>query len=291
MNNSIFAKITVFALFFVVVTAFAAAAKAEIMWGQRPNMTSYAITQWDTTLNPPGAPVFQQTLTHEPFRGGPVGSGVNDMTFFVLNLWDCPAGVDSWQAFLDLQNPSKGVDFNRTSSLADSVLRTDQKQAIQTLVNHVYKPMQDAWDQYVIAWDAWSGWQEAFDVYDIYSLTLQYAIFEIVTEESGVWNTQNGTSYFEVTDVYPGSKSSYTAAQANAEFHALIDGWFVGLSTGVWDSRFADELNYDVTVYAGDNYKSFFSVTEGTPPVTPEPASLLMVGLGLAGVPFLRRKR
>ena len=268
----------------ITAIAFIPQAMADVIYGQRQGMSSYEMLFYDARSQEDGIPHWND-ITPEPLRGGPVGSGINDWDIFVLSLQDCPLHPGDWnmmQPWFDLQNPNVGVDFNRTTSLADSVLRTDQKEAIQTLINHVYRPMVDARADYMSYWNGYgfdAGYAAAFDTYDIYSLALQIAVWQIVREDDFA---------FWVTGVKPGGTSSYTATEADAMFRELIAGWLESVKTGIWDDAFATAYNYDVTVFAGDRYKSFFTVSEA---VVPEPATMLMVGLGLAGLGLARRSR
>ena len=294
-----------------IVCVSAVNADTVTLWGIQDKMSVFrgsggefenydGVTHYDYGTST-GANPHEHLLSPEIYRGDRIVDGFNpqdrEMFLFVLDLDDCApdengtSGLASrlWLAFFDFTNPNQGVDFNKTTVLdvseAFAINNDDVKKgAIQTLFNHAYQPMLDAWDAYQ------DGTGDHY-TYDLYSCALQLALWEIVREKETDlygWDVSNGTTGFlnrggVDDDLYD-------------ELVTLVNGWLAALQNeGPWDPRFATAMDCTIMIFTGDNYKSWLAVTmvnEFTiPDPVPAPATLLVLGLGMAGVPLARRFR
>ena len=120
-----------------------------------------------------------------------------------------------------------------------------------------------------------------------YAQAIQLAIWSILHEESDNYNILGGS--FRLT----GNYTSAVVSMTNSLLNAVI-------GTVDWNSLgMGDFVDYDLTVYVAEGGKNvsqtLISVT-GSPnrepsTVTPEPTTMLLVGLGLAGIGGLAVRR
>ena len=111
---------------------------------------------------------------------------------------------------------------------------------------------------------------------------IQLVVWEILMETGTAWSITSGSFY---------------ATNLASGVAATADSWLDVLSGGVstWDSLgLTPVLDYDMTVYVADGgshaSQTLISIT-GPTPVVPEPATMLIFGIGAAAIPYLRRKK
>ena len=138
-----------------------------------------------------------------------------------------------------------------------------------------------------------NAYSMAFDsdnnvISNLYAQAIQLATWEILHETAGLY------------DIYGDSFKLASASSVGNTTNALLNA----VTSGDWDA-FADVAgyvgyyDYDLTVYVANGAHSasqtFISVTGSPnreePPVVPEPATMLIVGLGLAGLGIARRNK
>ena len=275
-------KFIVFGIFAIVATLCISSVKAELIYGTfaKPPYTFINESVNQSTEKPKitwaGGISGQNLITKEPLQ------------FFCADLY-----VESTWDFLD---PGVGQEYQAVS-LLDAPLTETQKTAIQALFDHVYNPLLEA-----------SIYGE--NIAEIFEAAFQIAIWEIIHEDSGTWDISNGS--FKLTGAEDNEESANYGRSGNVEadeafalVQSYTSSWFTSIDSGDWtNGEFAaknfDGSRYVITYfYIADNpglSQPFFAVTDKEWPVdphetVPEPVSLLILGLGLAGVPFFRRKK
>ncbi|MDR3110016.1 MAG: PEP-CTERM sorting domain-containing protein [Planctomycetaceae bacterium] len=153
-----------------------------------------------------------------------------------------------------------------------------QKDALNSLFSHVYSTVFDTNGDYI-------------NKSSVGAFVYQMAVWEIVHEQSGVYAIDSGTF---------GVKSAKTGSADDIDFYnsavGLANSWFDAIAGNVnWDLIGYDTVtNYDLTIYVAEGGKdisqTFISVVNTEDAATPEPASMLIFGLGIAGLGLARRK-
>lgn len=287
-----------FALSLVIAFGAVGSARADLIYGNHEYEkygSGYKFGQMIDNQN------WYYNYGGDPYYGGNYTTGQTDLMLFCLDL-KTPT----------TENFKNGTGHEYTAySLQNSTLRDDQKYALQSLFDHVYGVVTDAqsiwWDARLADEAAGNGQslgrRQAWDNYDQLSIALQFACWEIIHETSGTWDFGTGSFKNNLVDIYSGvnyvdpkNKKAYAAnIEARNDVMAdMVNGWFTGIYTGVWDERFADEISYELTYFVATDSPSqpFISATGiNDSAATPEPATLLIMGLGLTGLPFLYRRK
>ena len=119
-------------------------------------------------------------------------------------------------------------------------------------------------DDFRITWDL-SDWIDNFDLFG------SDESLSVITD--GIWFDYNEESY-------------------DVDFHSLVyDIDIIGLMSLNFNFFTPGELNLTLTAIEGDFYFYGASLTAGDTAPVPEPATILLLGGGLAGLAFYRRKR
>ncbi len=113
------------------------------------------------------------------------------------------------------------------------------------------------------------------------AIALQICVWEILTEGSGVLDILDGT--FQMV------------SNLNPDVLALVEDWMAALMGDTsWDLLGYDYTQYDIDVYVADGgtqaSQTLIDVNPNSP-VTPEPSTWAIFGVGLAGLAFAASKR
>ena len=232
------------------------------------------------------------------WAGGIVGKNVTtmqDLQFFCGDPY-----TNTTRDFIELD---KGQEYNTAPLAVAPGLSFDQKKSIQSLFNHVYSPLLSAQATLALITENSEEKSLAQNSVDILGAAFQFAIWEILYETSDTWDITSGS--FTITNPNPNPAVDdrdffLTPSDAYMEIVGLTNGWFTSIKTGIWADNFAGETFYRVTYFFIDETSDvtsqpFFAATgKGNTEITgivPAPASILILGLGLGGLPFFRRKK
>lgn len=249
---------------------FGAAAKADILYGD-PNGTNNYVHYFK----------FLNDANNNGWHYADSIQAVNDTTNQQLRMFCVDYFTQTSAQFAD---PASGQAYNAVSLNSPSMtLYSDlQKSVLNSLFSHVYGTV----------FDANGGVIDSFAVYGY-----QLAVWEIIHETSGVFAINSGSFGISSAATYP-NPNVLSGALVDTTFYnqitALTNSW-LSAATGAtaWDAKYATATDYDLTVYVaegGTNISQTFLSTKG-PATTPEPASMLIFGLGIAVLPIARRFR
>jgi len=154
-----------------------------------------------------------------------------------------------------------------------------QKTQIQSLFDHVYA--QAFRDDYSV--------NNAF-----YASLFQFALWEITNEIQGNLSLRDGD--LRLGNVAPlGADGKYVYDPALRELALdTLDSWFFAILNDSWDTIGYAEQKVNLTMYiaeGGTHVSQTFIGAEYSSSSTPEPATIAVVGLGLAGLALIRRTR
>ncbi|MDR0520518.1 MAG: PEP-CTERM sorting domain-containing protein [Planctomycetaceae bacterium] len=229
---------------------------------------------------------------------------------------DLDTGIDSRVFCMDYttytssaMNNSNVGQLYHTMSLADadSAFYSDlQKERLQSLFDHVYT----------------KAYNDDYTPNDpLYSSIFQLAVWEIVHETSGKlditsgsfgmwslqeWNEEAGRWEAHNNTYWDSDKQEWIATgyqtQASKDYWAtyyVLRDWFDAVTNNKWDAYGYEEDHVDLTVYVADGGRNVsqtligvkHETTNGNTAITPEPATMLVMGLGLTGLAAARRFR
>jgi hypothetical protein len=246
-----------FTLSVLFVTMMTVSARADYLTG------NVAMTTWSTLSSDHGV----QSVYVTPMR---VQDHTTDQNFLLF----CGDFYTSTSA---AYSSAAGQEYNcfALSSQSIDFYSDVQKNRINDLFGHAYST--------------------AFDLSGnilntTYAQAIQLSIWSILHEETGNYDILDGS--FKLV-------SNYNMTVVNAT-NALLSAV---MGTTTWDSmNMANFVDYDLSVYVAEggkqNSQTLISVTasdnrepNGETAATPEPATIALVGLGLAGLGYARRRQ
>jgi hypothetical protein len=172
-------------------------------------------------------------------------------------------------------NDGTGQVYN-PSALTASPFHTDlQKGQLQSLFDHVYTKAYN--DDYSTK-------------NDLYANIFQFAVWEIIHETADTLSLRDGDLFIKGAAVLR-PEGHYVWDNTNLELVlSTLDDWFDAIVNDTWNTYGYDEDHVSLTVYMAeggtDRSQTFIGVD---PNVTPEPATMLMFGIGIAGLALRRR--
>lgn len=178
-------------------------------------------------------------------------------------------------------NPAIGQQYTGTTLVSSELFTDHQKTAVSSLFSHVYSSVFDAVTVKAPA-----------------ALAFQLAVWEIMHETSGYWGITTGK--FGIDQARDANGKLDTALYN--EVTKLTNNWLAAsLNESLWTGLGYGKTDLEVYVYVAEGgthaSQTILSTrepnrveTSETPEaITPEPASMLMAGIGLLAFPFARR--
>ncbi|MDR2704509.1 MAG: PEP-CTERM sorting domain-containing protein [Planctomycetaceae bacterium] len=185
----------------------------------------------------------------------------------------------------EFNNPLVGQEYDAIALNSPSMTLYSQiqKDALNSLFSHVYSTVYDA-----------NG--DIID--DVNSYLYQLIVWEIIHETNETWNIAGGEFGIQNAAYYP-NPNDHKVAYLDTNFYNLavntINSWLNAIAGNItWDSiGYGAVTDNQLTVYVaegGQNIsQTFISVVS---PITPEPATILMFGIGMMfALPLMRRTR
>jgi len=260
-------KIAVFSLS-VCVMLFSSAVYADLLTGGVTSRGTDFIFQY---INPPANSSPSGWNFASPMEGENLTSGE------LMNLFcvDMHTYVTS-----DFVDPSIGQSYDAVllSSSTMTLYSDFQKAALNSLFSYVYTSILDDANNML---------------YTAATMAFQLTVWEIIHEDSGDWNIASGN--FGITGAAmsqtPGG-TRYINDSLYNEIVSLTDHWFAAFADeSLWGPNYArTDIPLYVYVAEGGTHVSQ-TLLSVTPPAVPEPATMLIFGLGTLALPFARRLR
>lgn len=179
-------------------------------------------------------------------------------------------------------DPLIGQEYNAMALNSPSMtLYTQiQKEALNSFFSHVYSTVYDI---------------NGNIIDDANAYFYQLVVWEIAHETNESWDIASGTFGITNAATYtPDHSSSFVDDDYYNTAVSTMNSWFNAITGSItWESiGYGTVTDHELTVYVAEGgtniSQTFISVVS---PVTPEPATMLMFGIGLFALPLLRRAR
>ena len=184
----------------------------------------------------------------------------------------------------DFSLPGVGQEYGAVAlnSPTMTLFSDIQKSALNSLFSHVYTTITDSQNNLLNTAAA---------------MAFQLTVWEIVHETSGVWNLANGVFGINAAATYRNSDHTGGSEYDNRLFNdviSLTSSWFSAIADEpMWVAMGYGKTDLELTVYVaegGTHVSQTLISTTAPAAVTPEPATILMFGMGVLALPFCRRR-